>query len=152
MDAAVEGFLTQLLAIEQDVPGIVNGLSRDQFNWQPAADRWSIGQCFEHLNLTTERYLPVLRQAQADARAKGRLRPGPFALGFIESWFLRMMEPPPRRRIRTRPGFVAAAQLDPATTMERFRTLNRQFGDCIRQADGIDLGAVKVRSQFGPLS
>jgi hypothetical protein len=63
-----------------------------------------------------------------------------------------MMEPPPRRRIRTRPGFVAAAQLDPATTMERFRTLNRQFGDCIRQADGIDLGAVKVRSQFGPLS
>jgi hypothetical protein len=152
MDAAIEGLLTQLLAIDQDVPGLVKGLSSSQFNWRPAPDRWSIGQCVEHLNITTERYLPVLRQAQADARAKDRLRSGPFALGFLEHWFLRMMEPPPRRRMRTRPGFAAAAQLDPAATLERFQALNRQLGESIRQADGIDLGAVKVRSQFGPIS
>lgn len=152
MDAAIEGFLIQSLAINQDVPGIVNGLSRAQFNWQPGPDRWSIGQCIEHLNITTERYLPVLRQAQADARARGRLRSGPYALGLVESWFLRSMEPPPRRRFRSGKGFVATADLDPATTMERFRTLNAQFDECIRAAEGIDLKTVKVKSQFGPVS
>ena len=152
MDAAVEGLLTQLLAIDQDLPGLVNGLSTTQFNWHPSPDRWSIGQCVEHLNITTERYLPVLRQAQADARAKGRLGSGPFALGFFEHWFRRTMEPPPRRRMRARAGFAVTAQLDPVATLERFQALNRQFGECIRQADGIDLGAVKVRSQFGPIS
>jgi hypothetical protein len=152
MDATVEGFLIQLLAIEQDLPGITNELSHAQFNWQPSSDRWSVGQCIEHLNITTERYLPVLRQAESDARAQGILRPGPFALGFFEHWFLRMMEPPPRRRIRTRPPFVAPAELDPPATLERFRRLNAEFGVCIREADGLDLKAVKVKSQFGPVS
>jgi hypothetical protein len=152
MDAVIEGFLIQLLAIDQDVPGLVKGLSTAQFNWQPARERWSIGQCIEHLNLTTERYLPVLRDAEANARAKGLLRQGPFALGFFESWFLRMMEPPPRRRIRTRRPFVAGTQLEPSRTLERFQSLNAQLGDCMRKAEGIDLKAVKVRSQFGPVS
>lgn len=152
MDAVIEGFLIQLLAIDQDLPGLVGSLAPDQFNWQPAPDRWSIGQCVEHLNLTTERYLPVLHQAEENARARGLLRPGPFALGFVESWFVRMMEPPPRRRIRTRAAFVAQSQLDPARTLERFRSLNAQLGDCMRKAEGIDLKDVKVRSQFGPVS
>ena len=152
MDAAIEGLLIQLLAINQDAPGIAGGLSAAQFNWQPTPGRWSIGQCVEHLNLTTERYLPVIQQAESDARARGLLRPGPFSLGVIERWFLGVMEPPPRRRVRTRRAFIAAAQLDPQATMERFRTLNGRFGECIRQADGIDLKAVKVKSQFGPVS
>jgi hypothetical protein len=152
MDATIEGLLTQLLAIDQDLPGIVNGLSAAQFNWRPGPDRWSIGQCVEHLNLTTEGYLPVLRRAAADARAKGQLRGGPFALGLVEGWFLRMMEPPPRRRTRTKPSFAPSAMLDPWATTERFRALNAEFGACIREAEGIDLKAVKVRSLFGPIS
>jgi hypothetical protein len=152
MNATTEGFLTQLLAITQDVPGIVGGLTHSQFNWQPAPDRWSIGGCLEHLNVTTERYLPVLRQAQAEARSRQLLSHGPFALGFFESWFVRAMEPPPRRRFRTRAGFVPPTELDRDRTVSRFTSLQDQFADRIRESDGIDLKRVKVRSQFGPMS
>jgi len=152
MDATIEGFLAQLLAVEQDLPGVADALSPAQFNWQPALGRWSIGQCVEHLNITTERYIPVLRQAEADARSKGTLRPGPFALGFIERWFLQTMEPPPRRRMRTGKSFVAAPNLDPSATLHRFVALHDGFRACIRDAEGIDLKSVKVRSQFGPIS
>jgi hypothetical protein len=151
VDAAIETFLLQLLAVDQSVPGIAGGLTGVQFNWAPAPEKWSIGQCIEHLNITTERYIPVLKKAESDARAAGRLAPGPFALGFLERWFLRSMEPPPRRRFRTGNSFLPSQTLDPETTLGRFARLNEALRNCIVDAEGLDLKAMKVRSQFGPV-
>jgi len=95
MDAQIEGLVLQLQAASQEVPGLIGGLAVDQFNWLPAPGRWSIGQCMEHLNITTERYLPVLSKAIADGRAAGRTSNTPIVLGFFERWFLQFMEPPP---------------------------------------------------------
>jgi hypothetical protein len=151
MNAATEGFLLQLQAVDQALPGLVARLSASQFNWAPAPGRWSIGQCVEHLNLTTERYIPVLRTALGDARARGLRQSGPFALGFFERWFLQMLEPPPRRRIKTGKAFVAPVELDYASTLDRFRRLQDELAICIRESEGLDLTAIKVKSQFGPV-
>jgi hypothetical protein len=151
MDAAIEGFLLQLLAVDQDVPGLVGGLSPARFNWRPAADRWSIGQCLEHLNLTTERYVPVLRKALSDGRAKGLTRGGPYSLGLFERWFLKGMEPPPRWRTRTGKAFIAAGELDPVTTEQRAHHLHEELAACMKDAEGLNLQAIKVKSQFGPV-
>ena len=152
MNAQIEGFLLQLTSVTQDVPGITRGLSDAQFTWQPASDRWSIAQVVEHLNLTTERYIPVLTRAITDARVDGRAADGPFALGFIERWFLGAMEPPPRRRFRTGRTFIPAGVLGRVTTLDRYAMLHNALAACIRSADGVDLGRVKVRSQFAPIS
>jgi len=152
MDPHIEGFLLQLTSASQDLPGIAGHLSREQFNWRPSPHRWSIGQCVEHLNITTERYLPVLRQAMTKARSAGWLASGPFVLGFVERWFLGYMEPPPRRKTRTGKAFVAGPDLDPAATIERFNMLQGDLSGCIREAAGLDLKRIKVRSQFGPVS
>ena len=61
------------------------------------------------------------------------------------------MEPPPRRKTRTGKAFVAAPHLDPAATLERFNSLQGRLGECIREAAGLDLKSIKVRSQFGPV-
>lgn len=152
MDAGLEGYLVQLQSIEQDLPGIVSGLDEGQFNWRPSPDRWSIGQCIEHLNITAERYLPVLTTGIANARAQGRTAAGPFSLGLFERWFLKSMEPPVRRRFRTGKAFIAPPVLDSARTVSRFFDLQRGLGECMRSADGLDLRRVKVKSQFGPVS
>ena len=152
MDATIEGFLLQLLGIDQDLPGLVAGLSPAQFNWAPAPGRWSIGQCIEHLNITTERYLPGLQRAMADARAAGKLGHGPFTLGFVERWFMQVLEPPVRRRVKTPKAFVPTLALAPDATLRRWQDLQGQFAQSIRAAEGLDLRAVRVRSQFAPVS
>jgi hypothetical protein len=152
VNSDLESFLLQLTSVSQDLPGIAHGLTEAQFNWQPGSDRWSIGQNIEHLNLTTERYIPVLTTAIGGARAAGRISPGPFALGLVERWLLAAMEPPPRRRFRTRPAFVATALLSPDVTVRRFLSLQEQFAGAVRSADRLDLRRIKVRSQFGPVS
>lgn len=152
MDAQIEGFLLQLTTTCQDLPGVAGRLSPQQFNWQPAPGRWSIGQCVEHLNLTTERYLPVLRGGIADARRAGRLGSGPFPLGLFERVFLGIMEPPARLTSKAPSAFVAPPNLDASATLERWVRLNEELGACIRSAEGVDLRRVKIRSQFGPVS
>ena len=152
MDSGLEGYLAQLLSIRQDLPGVTGGLDRERFNWTPAPGRWSIGQCVEHLNITAERYQPVLRQAMSAARERGQLKSGPFALGLFERWFMQTMEPPVRFRTRTPKAFVASPALDPQQTVERFYVLHDSLRDCIASADGLDLRVIKVRSQFGPIS
>ncbi len=151
MEAGLEACLTQLRSIEQDLPGLGN-LDRTRFNWQPSPNAWSVGQCIEHLNITIERYLPVLRSAVQSARAQGLTAQGPFAIGWIERLFIRSMEPPPGWRFKTPKPFVAGVDLDPVATVARARQLRVEFGECIRSADGLNQPRIKVRSQFAPVS
>ena len=51
-------YLEQIRYIRQDVTAIVANLGDDQFTWRPAPGRWSIGECFEHLNLTAAAFGP----------------------------------------------------------------------------------------------
>ena len=152
MDAQIEGLVLQLQAASQEVPGLLGGLADDQFNWVTAPGRWSIGQCMEHLNITTERYLPVLSKAIADGRAAGRTSTVPLTMGFLERWFLQLMEPPPRMKAKSPKAFTATTSLPLEATVARWNGLQAKLDDCIRSADGLDFRRIKVRSQFGPIS
>ena len=70
MTAELEGYRDQLLSIQQDTSGIVANLSDGQFNWRPAANRWSIGECFDHLNATARAYMPAIDRASRGGEAQ----------------------------------------------------------------------------------
>src|SRR5687768_8855802 len=100
MNAALERYQDQLLSIRQEVPGLVAHLSDAQFHWSPGPARWSMAQCFEHLNATARAFVPAIDRAMADARARGLTGSGPFVYSLFERLFLRSTEPPPRLRMR----------------------------------------------------
>lgn len=152
MDAQIEGLLHQLQTASQEVPGLTRGLTSEQFNWAPGPGRWSIGQCLEHLNITSERYIPVFKKAMEDGRAAGRVSTEPITLGFLERWFMQTLEPPPRMKTRTPQAFAAPAQLPMDATLARWDTMQAGLADCMRMAEGLDFRRIKVRSQFGPVS
>lgn len=152
MDAQIEGLLHQLQTTSQDVPGLTRGLTAEQFNWVPAPGRWSIGQCLEHLNITSERYIPVFKQAIADGRTAGRLSSAPITLGFLERWFMQSLEPPPRMKSKTPKAFIASANLPLDATLARWDAMQAGMAECMRLAEGLDFRRIKVRSQFGPVS
>ena len=63
MNPSVESLQSQVESVNQQLPGLVAGLSAEAFNWSPGPGRWSVGRCGEHLNITTERDLPSLAEA-----------------------------------------------------------------------------------------
>jgi hypothetical protein len=147
----LEGYQAQLTYIRQDVIAIVAGLTDAQFNWRPGPDRWSIAECFDHLNLTARQIVPAIDSAIADANARGLRSDGPFVYPMLDQWFVKSNEPPVRRRYR------ALRRLRPQTgkglsaVMDEFIGWQEQLTERVRQADGVDLRRARRRSPVLPI-
>jgi hypothetical protein len=53
LNSELQGYYDRVEAIRKEARQLVEGLTEEQFAWQPALNRWSIAQCLEHLNATT---------------------------------------------------------------------------------------------------
>ena len=146
MNSEIEGYQDQLLSVKQDAPGIVGNLSDEQFHWRPDVNRWSIAECFDHLNKAARLFMNAFDVSLADARARHVLGSGPFAYPAHERLFIRMMEPPAKPRLRAPGPFVPSYGRAPADIMREFFEWQEAFGQRLREADGIDLRRTRTRS------
>ena len=151
MNAAIEGYLDQLLSIRQEVPGLVARLSADQFGRPPGPKRWSMAQCFDHMNATASAFVPAIDTAMADARARGLTGSGPFAYSLFERLFLRFTEPPPMLRFPAPRVLLPAPGKPMAAILDEFMEWQHRLDDRLRQADGLDLCRARARSPAFPL-
>jgi hypothetical protein len=53
-----------------------NHLSFEQLNWKPEANKWSIGQCMDHLIISDCSYFPAFK----------KITDGKFEMNFWENW------------------------------------------------------------------
>ena len=118
---------------------------------RPPQGGWSAAECFLHLNLTSERFAPVLEQAVARARTQGRTGTGPFRLDVVGWLLCRSLEPPYRLRTRTPPAFVPnpdGASALKADVMSAFDTWQSRLSAIARDGEGLALDRVRVVSPF----
>jgi hypothetical protein len=142
----LETYQDQLLSIKQDAEGLMSVLTEAQFNWRPAIDRWSIGECFDHLNATARLFVPAIDAAIATARAREWRSQGPFVYPLFERIFLRLSEPPPRIRFRAPGAFRPAAARSPDDVGREFMDWQEKLGERLAHADGLDLRRARHRS------
>ncbi len=125
---------------------VAGGRSAEQLVWRPSPKRWSVAECLNHLNVTVAKYLPRIGALIAEGRTDGRTGRGPFRHPFVGNWFIRMLEPPPRRRLRV-PGVFAPRPGVPAETLlPEFERLRGELLGRIQEADGLDLAALRTAS------
>ncbi len=137
----------QLDAITTEADRVLAGLSEAQVNWRPAPDRWSVGECLSHLNVSIRAVLPALDRAIETARAQGLVGAGGGRTGWFANWMVRSQEPPVKRRVRTFPMFQpVAARHDAAQLLAEFRAFRGDLRERLARAEGIDWGRAKVVS------
>jgi hypothetical protein len=151
MTEELSGYLRQIEAVKREAEVFLAGMTDVQFNWRPGSERWSIAQCFDHLNVATRRTFPAFDRAIADARARGLSAPGPFRYGWFTRWMVGSMEPPVKRRQRTFKIFLPAQETPLAATLAEFRTVQDHLADRVRTADGLDLKRARVISPVSRL-
>ena len=143
-------YVRQFEDVKSAARHLVEGLSDEQLRWKPAPDRWSIAECFSHLNVTADQYYPAIDRSMRLARERGLLGEGPFRHGFLMNRFIRMMEPPARRSFRApqmfRPRTRALADEIPTFFAHQSAIIERFY-----QANGLDLSRVKVVSPLTSL-
>ena len=106
-------------AIASAAPREFGSLTLAQWNWKPDADEWSIGQCFEHLEITTRAYFPTLRAIQARTKRATFWERLPILPSLFGSLLLRALDPDAGRKVQ------APAHLRPSASTLGFDVLDR---------------------------
>ena len=148
----------QLQALENEIDEatawahrLVGNLGTDGWERRPAPARWSAGEQIVHLNLASRAYLPSLRDAVVQGRAQALSSEGPYRRDFLGWLLCKMTEPPVRIRTKTTAQFIPQAALAPPDEVMRdFDALQEEVKAVIREARGLPLDRLKVRSPFDP--
>ncbi|MFN8583366.1 MAG: DinB family protein [Gemmatimonadaceae bacterium] len=142
-------YQTQFTDIRERAQALTGGLTSQQFNWRPGPERWSIAECFAHLNTTARRYQANMQVAIAHGRARGLTGSGaPAKYGWFSRWFEAQLEPPPKKRLKAPMAFqfIPAAAFDKAEVMGEFELMGRGWLGLLQACEGLDIARVKVIS------
>lgn len=145
----------ELRAAGEEAETLAAPLDGEQLWWRPEPDRWSIGECLDHLVRTGEAYLGALDEALEGGR---RLPPGADASRrrtLLGRWTPRLLEPPPRLRLpapeAVRPraeGATTSPDRAAEDVLPRFLALRGRLGERLETADALDVGRIRVTSPF----
>jgi hypothetical protein len=102
-------------------------LTRAQWNWKPDAHEWSIGQCLDHLVISTTAYFPTLQAIRSGTKVETIWERVPFLPSLFARVLLRALDPDAGRKVK------APAALQPSTSaidpgvLQRFVDVQRDL-------------------------
>lgn len=142
MDALV-GELGEITAEAREVFG---ALTPTQLNWKPSAERWSVGQCFDHLINTNRTFFADMERV-ANGTFKSSLwgRVSPLS-GLFASMILRALDPVKGRKSKAPRVFLPTSSDVDAGVMEKFASHQEELVRRMRATAGVDLRRTMVTS------
>ncbi|HET9281059.1 MAG TPA: DinB family protein [Candidatus Angelobacter sp.] len=148
--ADLQAILNELDRTDAEARQLVSTLTEAQLNWQPGGGTgWSVAQCLDHLAQSTALYAPALLEAvrKAKIKASSRRARTPIQPPWLGRWFIRDLEPPPKRKFKS-PKKVkpAAQQFKSAEVLKAFLAAHDQVRVVIEEAREVDLNRVRFRN------
>jgi hypothetical protein len=144
--ADLEDLRKQFKVIKDDAESLITPLNEAQFNWHPQPGVWSIGECFDHLNISGKLYLPVIDAQMKAGRDKQIFGTEPFRYGWFNNWFVRSLEPPVKTKFKSPKAFVPKPDKSLQATISEFMQVQEAFLIRLVDANGLDLRRIKVQS------
>jgi hypothetical protein len=151
------GYRDRLSALREQATNLARDLAPADWHRSPSASEWSIGQCFDHINIVNGLLAPRIEAAIAEARAKGWTGTPPFRYPITDRIFIWALTPETAMKLRApgiyRPTDKAHANdmPDGATLLATFEELQARLMRAVEDGEGIDLRRAKVLSPFSPL-
>jgi hypothetical protein len=142
LDPDIAMLITEIDANLSHAESITHGLTREQFQWRPEPGRWSIGECFAHLNITNGYALGAIEKGIENGR--GKKGDGPFQYGFLVRKLVASQEPPAKKKFKAPKGFRPPAEIDPEKTIAEYQRNSSELKRLTKSADGLHLARVKV--------
>lgn len=146
LNPELSGYFHESLAVSETVEGFLAGLREDQIRWRPDPERWSIGECIEHLNILGSLLVEKMNEAILRGRAEGLTGAGPFRYSWPGRMFIDSLGPHSRLRVKTLKLYTPTGVMSKEQLAPKFHELQKGFRDAVVLASGVDLVRVKVAS------
>ena len=146
MNSQIEQVIRELDANTQVARELTAELTDPQLNWRPDPEKWSVGECLEHLTVTARLYTDPFRDTIADARRRGITGAGPYRRSLFGRVWAWTMEPPVRFRMPAPRQMRPTRQLSMTRVLPDFVTEQTTYRQMLAEMDGLDLAHVKLAS------
>ena len=148
MHPQLDAVRREFISAQQRLHLLTDEVPPERWSERPGPDRWSIGECVGHLNLTAREYRPLVLAALAECRRHDDPVPRRYRRDPI-GWFLwRTQGPPVRFRTKTVAAFVPAADRPADELLAEFDQLQAEQTGWVAMSDGLAIDRVRVTSPF----
>jgi DinB superfamily len=142
----LENVKHQLLDARERAHRVCEPLSPAQWATRPGEGQWSVGEALAHLNITSERYLPLIETAIRDGgHPHGE---EPFRAGLMGKLLVWVLEPPYRMKVKTGPEFVPGDAGERGDVLDHFDVLQGNLLALLDDTAGLALEKLIVASPF----
>lgn len=107
---------------------LMSGLSDAQVNWQPTAGAWSVGECLDHLTLTSRKFRKSIEAALVHSRERNWAYSGPAKPSPFGHLFLRILEPPVGfRRVKAPQDLLPQPNRPGRLVLQEYQTTHQEI-------------------------
>lgn len=130
---------------------LVAGLAPEQLTRRPEPGKWSIAECLAHLNITAATVQRLMAAGIASGQRDKISGQPPFPVGPKGRLLIWLAEPPPKIRIRAPKSVAPPLEIpDCSQVFADFMRVQDEWGRLMKDAEGIDLGRIRVGQRFSP--
>jgi hypothetical protein len=147
----LEDYRRQIESLKAQATALAERLGEAQMRERPEATAWSPVEILDHLRVTVEQYLFALDAAMDGAAKAGVWGEREPSYGWIWRLFVKMLEPPVRRRFHAPKLFEPAVRPEVKATVAGFLAAHDGLIVRIHRAAEYDLERVKVISPANSL-
>jgi hypothetical protein len=125
-------------AVSNDVREHFSGLSSTQLNWKPSPERWSIGQCLDHLLIANREMA-----SQIELKLRGEkptfFEKIPLLPGIFGPLVVKAVSPETARKSKNPKILEPAASNVPEDIAQKFLESQEKVADAMKASDNVDL-------------
>jgi hypothetical protein len=148
MQRQLEAIIREFSDAQQRLQRLSANTSNEAWIHRADPARWSISECIAHLSLTTEAFLPILKDGIAHARQIAAPVPARYRRD-LSGWLLwKTIGPPVRLRIKTTAPFLPAGDTNRSDSVREFNSLQAELIQCVKECDGLPIQRIRVTSPF----
>ena len=146
MNSELPSLVSQAAAISHDAARVFGGLSKEQLNWKPGAERWSVAQCFDHLITTNSGYLPVIDDVLKGQKKSSIWQKLPFLPGLWGKLLIKSLDPAQTRKMKAPKKFQPAQSEVSGSIIHDFVNQQGQLLEKIKATANLDLERIVITS------
>lgn len=140
----------EFVSAQQRLHQLADAVPGDRWAERPDPDRWSIGECIEHLNITAREYRPLVLAALEESRRHDDPVPRRYRRDPIGWLIWRTTGPPVRFRTKTPSAFIPSADRPADELVAEFDRLQAEQIGWVAMADGLAIDRIRLTSPFDP--
>ena len=139
MTGAIENTIGELDKVTAEAKSLFGNLSPEQLNWKPAAEKWSIAQCLDHLIVSNNTYYPQFNELISGKHRNSFCQNIGFISKFFGGYLIKETGPVVAKPMKSPPAFAPSQSAIAASILSDFEKHQNEFTICIRQLDKVDL-------------